>query len=265
MTGLGEARRPLEGAGVEVEARARRQVGAGVLDRIAVEVGGIELDADRVALAHCARRYAVELWRRVAGPYRDLDRGLGGELAVAGQDAQVMIDTRCGVAGQPVDRAAHGVKHHAGGQVVGRQANGLAIGVEGIEGDVQQFTLAQRVRRRQAGQGGCAIAAGHVDAEGLGGRRTTGVIDPQHHRRGGRAAGHRRPGQQAGAGVQRHAVGAIDQQVAQADAIGVDGLDQVAVSLADGGLGDRGALDQRRQVGVGQRVDAGAQVGALAR
>ena len=264
MAGLGEAGRPFEDTGVEVERCARGHVGAGVLHGLAIEVGGIELDADRIALAHRARRHAVELWRRVAGQHRDLDRGLGSEPAIAGQDAQVVINARCGVAGQPVDRAANGVEHHAGRQLVGRQAHGLAIGVKGVERHVQQLAFAQRVRRLQAGQGGRAVAASHVDAEGLGGRRTAGVIDPQHHASGGGDAGGGRPGQQAGAGVQRHAVGAIHQQVAQADAVGVDGLDLVAVGLADGGLGDCGALDQRRQVGVGQRVDASAQVSALA-
>ena len=103
------------------------------------------------------------------------------------------------------------------------------------------------------------VAARHVNAKALRGRCAARVDGAQHHGGQRGCAGGWRPGQHTVA-AQCHARRPVDQQVAQRDAVGIDPLHGIAVGLADGGLGDRRAEQQRGRVGIRQRVDAGAQI-----
>ena len=149
--GLGEIGRPLEHAGDRVQKRTGRHIRAAEGDGITIPVNRVKVNAHRVTFAHRARRHAGQLRRCIGRQHGDLKRGLGGQPAIAGQQAHIAVNAGLAKAGQPLDHPADRVEHHARWQMVKCQADGIAVGIGGVKRDAQQLTFAQRVAGLQAG------------------------------------------------------------------------------------------------------------------
>ena len=245
---LGIAGRPIEDARVRIERGPARQEIAGIGQRVALRITGLQGNIHRLALQDRSIRGLGK--RRRLDDRGNQQRGGFARLADAVADEKSHVRVRSGLvrAGRPRQRVLGRVEDGACGQIVGPIDQRAALRVGGAYRDVEFLAFlpadggVQRVEHRGA------VDVGDRDGELLLGVCAARVVNFQHHAGLRRAGNRRRPAHQSGLRIHSHSGRATVEQVAQRRVVRIVGRNLILVALAGRRRKDRRGIDDRGHV-----------------